>query len=86
MNTAILSPSGGSIGIGFAIPSNLIRNIVNQLEAHGHVVRGFIGVEAQSVTGATAKALGLQQNSGALIAVGAAQHPGVTCRPASRAT
>lgn len=68
MNTAILSPSGGSIGIGFAIPSDLIRHIVDQIEQHGHVIRGFLGVEAQSLTGATAKALGLQQNSGALIA------------------
>lgn len=68
MNTAILSPSGGSIGIGFAIPSDLIRNIVDQIEEHGHVIRGFLGVEAQSLTGATAKGLGLPQNSGALIA------------------
>ncbi|HET8996180.1 MAG TPA: DegQ family serine endoprotease [Acetobacteraceae bacterium] len=68
MNTAILSPSGGSIGIGFAIPSNMIRQIVSQLEQHGHVIRGFLGVEAQSLTGATAKGLGLAQNSGALVA------------------
>ena len=68
MNTAILSPSGGSIGIGFAIPSNLIRTVVAQLEQNGKVVRGFIGVEAQALNGTTAKALGLAENSGALLA------------------
>ena len=68
MNTAILSPSGGSIGIGFAIPSDLIRTVVSQLEQNGKVVRGFIGVEAQALKGTTAKALGLPENSGALLA------------------
>ena len=68
MNTAILSPSGGSIGIGFAIPSDMIRNVAEQLEAHGHVTRGYIGVEAQELKGATAKALHLKDDSGALLA------------------
>jgi serine protease Do len=68
MNTAILSPSGGSIGIGFAIPSDMIHNVVAQLEASGHVTRGYIGVEAQELAGATAKALNLPDNSGALLA------------------
>ena len=68
MNTAILSPSGGSIGIGFAIPSDVIRNVVAQLEQNGKVVRGFIGVEAQALKGSTAKALNLSENSGALLA------------------
>jgi serine protease Do len=68
MNTAILSPSGGSIGIGFAIPSDMIRTVEAQLEQSGHVTRGYVGVEAQPVTGATAKALHLDQNSGALLA------------------
>ncbi len=49
MNTAILSPSGGSIGIGFAIPSDLIKKISTDLEHSGHVTRGFIGVATQSV-------------------------------------
>ena len=81
MNTAILSPSGGSVGIGFAIPSDMIRNIVDQLEASGHVTRGYIGVEAQELTGATAKALHVANDSGALLAGiepdGPAQHAGL---------
>ena len=68
MNSAILSPSGGSVGIGFAIPSDMIRTVAAQLEQSGHVVRGYVGVEAQPVTGATAKAMGLTENSGALLA------------------
>ncbi len=83
MNTAILSPSGGSIGIGFAIPSNLIRNIVDQLEAHGHVVRGFIGVEAQSLTGATARALGLQAQFRCAAGGDAAEYARRAGRPAA---
>jgi serine protease Do len=68
MNTAILSPSGGSIGIGFAIPSDLIHTVVAQLEGGGKVTRGYIGVEAQQVSDTMAKALHLSENSGALIA------------------
>jgi serine protease Do len=68
MNTAILSPSGGSIGIGFAIPSDMIKTVVAQLEKSGHVTRGFIGVEAQPVSETMAKAMHLSQNAGALIA------------------
>jgi serine protease Do len=68
MNTAIFSPSGGSVGIGFAIPSDMIRTVEAQLEKSGHVTRGYVGVEAQQITGATAKALHLSDNSGALLA------------------
>lgn len=68
MNTAILSPSGGSVGIGFAIPSDMIRTVTAQLEKSGHVTRGFIGVEAQKITPATAKAMHLQEHGGALLA------------------
>jgi serine protease Do len=68
MNTAILSPSGGSIGIGFAIPSDMIRTVVSQLESSGHVTRGYIGVEAQQVSTTMAKALHVSENAGALIA------------------
>jgi serine protease Do len=68
MNTAILSPSGGSVGIGFAIPSDTIKTVVAQLEKSGHVTRGYIGVEAQQVSAVMAKALHLSLNSGALIA------------------
>ena len=68
MNTAIFSPTGGSVGIGFAIPSDMIRTISAQLQKSGQVVRGYIGVEAQPVTGAMAKALHLPENAGALLA------------------
>jgi len=68
MNTAIISPSGGSVGIGFAIPSDMIRTVAQQLEASGHVTRGFVGVEAQQITPTTATAMHLQPNEGALLA------------------
>jgi len=68
MNTAIYSPSGGSVGIGFAVPSDMIRTVTAQLEASGHVTRGYIGVEAQELNGATAKGLDVPDNSGALLA------------------
>ncbi|MDE2006791.1 MAG: DegQ family serine endoprotease [Rhodospirillales bacterium] len=68
MNTAILSPTGGSIGIGFSIPSNIIRKIADDLRRYGHVTRGYIGVEAQSVSDAMSKALNLPRQGGALIA------------------
>jgi serine protease Do len=73
VNSAIISPSGGgSVGIGFAIPSNTVRNVVAQLEKSGHVTRGYIGVQAQAVTVAMASALHLppapSDDRGALIA------------------
>jgi serine protease Do len=68
MNTAILSPSGGSIGIGFAIPSDMIRTVTAQLEKGGKVTRGYIGVEAQEISPTTAQAMHLKQTDGALLA------------------
>ncbi len=73
VNTAIFSPSGGSIGIGFAIPSDVVRDVVAQLQAHGRVTRSYLGVEAQEVTPVMAKALALPNSignppSGALVA------------------
>ena len=68
MDTAILSPTGGSVGIGFAIPSDMIRTVVAQLEKSGHVTRGYIGVEAQQISDAMARAMRLTAGSGALIA------------------
>jgi len=68
MNTAILSPTGGSVGIGFAIPSDMIRNVAADLEKDGKVVRGYVGVEAQQITADTAKAMHLKENGGALLA------------------
>ena len=64
VNTAIFSPSGGSVGIGFAIPSNTVKSVVAQLEKSGRVTRGFIGVEAQAVNTAMASALHLPPASG----------------------
>ncbi|WP_120005760.1 DegQ family serine endoprotease [Teichococcus vastitatis] len=69
INTAIVSPSGGSIGIGFAIPSNLAKNIVAQLQDTGKVRRGWLGVNIQQVTDEIAESLGLQGGGrGALVA------------------
>ncbi len=68
VNTAIYSPSGGSVGIGFAIPASVVKEVVGQLEANGHVERGYLGVSAQPVTPAMATALHLQSPSGALVA------------------
>lgn len=59
VNTAILSPSGGSIGIGFAIPSNTVKNVVTQLEKTGHVTRGYLGVMGQMITPSMVKMLKL---------------------------
>ncbi|QNT77727.1 Periplasmic serine endoprotease DegP [Entomobacter blattae] len=74
VNTAILSPSGGSIGIGFAIPSDVVKNVVEQLRKNGHVVRGFLGVTTQIISPSMAQALKLKQETpsdpyhGALVA------------------
>ncbi len=64
VNAAILSPNDGSVGIGFAIPSDMVRQVVADLVAHGTVTRGFLGVETQPVTAAMAKALHLPQADG----------------------
>jgi len=68
INTAIFSPSGGSIGIGFAIPSSLARNISQQLKDFGHAKRGWLGVKIQSVNDEIAESLALGKPHGALIA------------------
>src|SRR5262245_57335050 len=68
INTAIFSPSGGSIGIGFAIPSATARPIVDQLKATGKVERGWIGARIQPVTDEIAEAIGLDKARGAMIA------------------
>jgi serine protease Do len=68
VNSAILSPTGGSIGIGFAIPSNVVKTVAAQLEASGHVTRGYLGVASQPVSDQMAKALHLSGDSGALVA------------------
>jgi serine protease Do len=68
INTAIFSPSGGSVGIGFAIPSNLAKPILAELKEKGSVQRGWLGVEIQQVTPEIAKAMGLDEPKGALVA------------------
>lgn len=68
INTAILSPSGGSVGIGFAVPTAQATGVVNQLREFGETRRGWLGVRIQNVDEATAEALGLGQPRGALIA------------------
>jgi len=67
INTAILSRSGGSIGIGFAIPVNLAKSVVTQLAETGHVVRGWLGVAIQPVTADLAKSFELPSAAGALV-------------------
>lgn len=68
INTAIFSPSGGSVGIGFAIPSALARNVIEQLEEFGKTKRGWLGVRIQTVTDEIAEGLGLDEAKGALVA------------------
>lgn len=68
INTAIYSPSGGSVGIGFAIPSNLAKPVIDQLIKFGHTRRGWMGVRIQSVTDDIAESLGLPMHNGALVA------------------
>jgi serine protease Do len=68
MNSAIYSPSGGSVGIGFAVPASTIRAVVEQLKSQGHVDRGWLGVEIQSITPDIASSLGLHDSKGALVA------------------
>ena len=68
VNSAIISPSGGSIGIGFAIPADVVKTVVADLEKTGHVTRGYAGVETQSIAPAMARALKLPSADGALVA------------------
>ena len=68
INTAIYSPSGGSIGIGFSIPSNMAKNVVDQLKNYGHARRGWLGVRIQQVTPDIAESLGLHDSGGAMVA------------------
>jgi serine protease Do len=68
INTAILSPTGGSIGISFAIPSSVARPVVEQLRKFGHLRRGWIGIRYQRVTPEIAQSLGLANAVGALVA------------------
>jgi serine protease Do len=68
VNTAIYSPSGGSVGIAFAIPAETVKSVVAQLKDKGSVSRGWIGVQIQPVTKEIGESLGLKTNEGALVA------------------
>ena len=67
VNTAIYSPSGGSVGIGFDIPASTVKMIVAQLKDHGKVTRAWLGVEVQPVTSGIAESLGMKKAEGALV-------------------
>jgi serine protease Do len=67
VNSAIFSPTGGSVGIGFAIPSNLVRQVVGQLRQFGSVRRGWVGIRIQPVTQDIAEGMGLHATAGALV-------------------
>lgn len=68
INTAIIAPSGGNVGIGFAIPINMVRNVMDQLIAYGEVRRGYLGVVVQDLTPELANAFGLDNNRGVVVA------------------
>ena len=67
INTAIIGPNGGNVGIGFAIPSNMVKSLINQIIEFGEVRRGVLGVAGRSVTGEFAKAMELEEAQGAFI-------------------
>ena len=68
VNTAIISPTGGSIGIGFAVPSNTATHVIDQLRQYGETRRGWLGVRIQTVTDSIADSLGMDKPGGALVA------------------
>jgi serine protease Do len=67
VTSAIFSPSGGSVGLGFAIPAETVESVLSELEAHGRVARGYLGISAQRMTPALARALGVDHTGGALV-------------------
>jgi serine protease Do len=75
VNTAIFSPSGGSVGIAFAIPADTVTSVISQLKERGSVTRGWIGVQIQPVTQDIADSLGLKKAEGALVAEPQANGP-----------
>jgi serine protease Do len=68
VNTAIISPTGGSIGIGFAVPADVVAPVVDQLRQFKEVRRGWLGVKIQTVSGEIASSVGIPENTGALVA------------------
>jgi serine protease Do len=75
VTSAIFSPSGGSVGLGFAIPAETVASVIGQLESKGRVERGYLGISAQEVTPVLAKALGMKAPAGALISAVDAEGP-----------
>src|SRR5690606_7434522 len=75
INTAIFSPSGGNVGIAFAIPASTAKEVVGNLIEHGSVLRGWLGVQIQPVTDEIAESVGLKQATGALVADAQAAGP-----------
>lgn len=67
INTAILGPNGGNVGIGFAIPSNMMKNLTDQIIQHGEVKRGMLGVQGGEITSELAEALGYESSKGAFV-------------------
>ncbi len=67
INTAIYSPSGGSVGIGFDIPAQTAKAVISELKEHGHVTRGWLGVQIQPVTAGIADSLGMKKAEGAIV-------------------
>jgi serine protease Do len=78
VNTAIFSPSGGNVGIAFAIPASTVKSVVAQLRDRGSVTRGWIGVQIQPVTAEIAESLNLKSTQGALVAEPQAGSPAMT--------
>ena len=68
VNTAIISPTGGSIGIGFAVPADTVTTVIAQLKEFGQVKRGWLGVKIQSISEDIGESLGVPENTGALVA------------------
>ena len=75
VNTAIYSPSGGSVGIGFDIPADTAKMVVAQLKEHGHVTRGWLGVQIQPMTAGIADSLGMKKAEGAMVDQSQADSP-----------
>ena len=75
VNTAIISPTGGSIGIGFAVPSDTVQAVVQQLKEFGEVRRGWLGVKIQTVSEDIAESLGVAENTGALVSAVTPESP-----------
>jgi serine protease Do len=78
INTAIFSPTGGSVGIGFSVPSNTAKGVVDQLVKYGETRRGWLGVRVQSMSDEIVESMGLPKNAGALVADVTEGSPGKT--------